>query len=161
MTNQATKIRASFEGKSYYPEDINYAVTTQSPAQITELVTGLNRVAIVLKQIKEQLVVTVPEYAEADEGYLAKEKEAVYAHSLYELRILDLNNKIPITTEDAREEQANLVYVAAKEAKHNAFMTAVITTLPNDAFFVQHLLGHMPFDWISSKNCNVPEFFIE
>lgn len=161
MTNQATKIRVSFEGKDYYPEVLNFAVTMHSQEPLTELITGLNRVATVVKKIKEELVSSVPEYAVSDANYLAKEQEAVYAHCQYELRILDLNNKAPVSEEEAREEQANLVYVEAKDVKHDAFMTAVITALPDQAFFVQKLLSHMPDNWISSKNCNVPEFFIE
>lgn len=161
MSNNTTKIRVCFEGNNFYPETINLAVNTQTLERVVEIVGGLNRVASILKQIKEKLVAVVPEYAVADVEYLAKEKEAVYAHSVYELRLQRLNSDTPITAEDVLKEQANLAYVAAKDTKHDAFMTAVIADLPNDAFFVQNLLGYMPPDWISSKNCNVPEFFIE
>lgn len=155
------KVKVSFEGVVKYPEHLNNALSTSSPAQAADFVGNLNRVAAVLKEVKEQLVASMPEYMAADSAYMAREKEATLAHLQYELHKYGPNQNIPLTEQEEQNEAANLVYVNTANLKQDAFMTAVIEKIKDDAFIAQGVLSELPENWISSNNCNMATFAIE
>lgn len=155
------KLKVSFEGKEYYPEYMGYWGNQEDFENIQKFMVRCNEVGLILQKIKQKLVAEVPEYAYANDEYMACEKEALLFHSDYKLHDSPLNRHIPFTEEELRMEAVCLEYVAVAKKKDDAFIKALMDDLPVEGGFVQTVLAFLPEHWRRSNNCNMATFSIE
>lgn len=164
MTNPVRpKIKVCFEGNDYFIEHLNNMVYNMDADTLENFVANLNRVALVLKEIKLTLLKKHVEYRISGDEYMALERNALWDHSQHQLHLNELNRNRPFSAEELNKAFVSGVFFRMARKKADFFIQEVMVKLQDDAFYVQTLLACIPskVEWQGSNNPNIPVFSIE